>query len=144
MDRLTPERRSRNMARIGSRDTAPEMAVRQLLHRLGYRYRLYASYLPGRPDVVFTKRRRVVFVHGCYWHRHAGCRYAFTPKTHADFWLKKFAVNVDRDARVSRELAQSDWRALIIWSCETHDVNELSAKLIHFLGAPRCQGESSC
>lgn len=139
MDRVSPEQRSRNMARIGSRDTAPEMAVRRLLHARGYRYRLHAANLPGKPDIVFSARRRAVFVHGCYWHRHQGCRYAFTPATRPDFWLKKFAANVERDARVIEALSRQGWRVLVIWSCETQTPDGLAAKLTHFLdGAGGC------
>jgi DNA mismatch endonuclease, patch repair protein len=131
---MTAEQRSRNMARIRARDTAPEMIVRRLLHRLGYRYRLHDCYLPGKPDVVFHARRCILFVHGCYWHRHPGCRFAFLPKTRVDFWTSKFAANVERDARVTKQLQGAGWRVMAVWSCEVRRIDELSAKLTAFLG----------
>jgi DNA mismatch endonuclease (patch repair protein) len=138
-DHLSPEQRSLNMARIGSRDTAPEMTVRKLLHSRGFRYRLHDAKLPGKPDVVFPGRRKAVFVHGCYWHRHRGCRYAFTPVTRPDFWLRKFAANVERDARVIGELRCRGWQVLVVWSCETRDQAALASKLTDFLdGAAAC------
>jgi DNA mismatch endonuclease (patch repair protein) len=124
------------MARIRGRNTAPEMVVRRLLHRLGYRYRLHDCYLPGKPDVVFRGKRCILFVHGCYWHRHAECRFAFLPKTRADFWLSKFKANVERDARVTEQLQGAGWRVMVVWSCELRIVDELSAKLTAFLGPP--------
>ncbi|HTT78770.1 MAG TPA: very short patch repair endonuclease [Stellaceae bacterium] len=135
MDCMTAEQRSRNMARIRGRDTVPEMVVRRLLHRLGYRYRLHDRYLPGKPDLVFRAKRCILFVHGCYWHRHPGCRFAFVPQTRADFWTRKFARNVERDRRVTQELQDTGWRVLVVWSCEVGNVDELSANLVAFLGS---------
>ena len=106
------------MARICSGDTAPEIALRRELHGLGLRYRLHNSKLPGRPDLVFSRHRVVVFVHGCFWHRHAGCKIASTPKTNTSFWKTKFELNVARDARVLRELEGLSWRVLVAWECE--------------------------
>jgi DNA mismatch endonuclease (patch repair protein) len=133
MDCMTPQQRSRNMARIRSRNTGPEMAVRRLLHRMGYRYRLHGRYLPGKPDLVFRRRGCILFVHGCYWHRHAGCRFAFFPKSRVDFWTAKFAANVERDKRVIQQLQQAGWRVLVVWSCEISKADALSAKLRTFL-----------
>ena len=117
-DRLTRERRSWNMSRIRGRDTAPEKQVRSALHRAGYRFRLHRRDLPGRPDVVLPKYRTVVFVHGCFWHRHKGCRYAYTPKSRVAFWNAKFVSNVERDRRSARELRRLGWKVVTVWECE--------------------------
>lgn len=114
VDRVT---RSRMMAGIKGKDTKPELIVRRYLHRAGLRYRLHAK-LPGKPDLVFPKYRVVVFVHGCFWHRHEGCQYATTPANNAAFWQSKFQGNVRRDRRVQAELSELGWRVLIVWSCE--------------------------
>lgn len=113
VDRAT---RSRMMSGIRGRDTKPEKLVRSFLHRTGLRFRLHAS-LPGKPDLVFPKHRAVVFVHGCFWHRHAGCRYATTPSSNAEFWQAKFDANVARDSRVARQLRKEGWRVFVVWSC---------------------------
>jgi DNA mismatch endonuclease, patch repair protein len=134
-DRISSERRSRNMALIRSRDTAPELTVRRALHRLGYRYRLHVKSLPGKPDVVFSAKRRVLLVHGCFWHRHSGCRRAFIPESRKEFWAGKFASNVRRDLRILRELESLGWRVLIIWECETRST-KLRRQLTRFLGPP--------
>lgn len=116
-DRISADRRSWNMSRIRSRDTKPEVQVRSLLHRMGYRFRVCRGDLPGRPDIVLPKHKTVVFVHGCFWHRHKGCRFAYTPKSRLDFWSKKFEANVKRDREVSKQLRQLGWKVLIVWSC---------------------------
>ncbi|WP_415713066.1 very short patch repair endonuclease [Maridesulfovibrio sp.] len=121
MDHLTPEKRSWNMSRIRGKDTKPEMVVRSLLHRMGYRFRLHRKDLPGKPDIVLPKYKTVLFVHGCYWHRHEGCRHATVPKTNTDFWMNKFNKNIERDQRVRQELQQLGWRVVTIWECETKD-----------------------
>lgn len=126
--------RSALMARVGRRHTRPEMAVRRLLFARGYRYRLHAGDLPGRPDIVFRKRKKVIFVHGCFWHRHEGCSKATVPKTRRTFWLKKFRENRDRDARNESALTALGWMVLTVWECETVDESELSARLLAFLG----------
>ncbi len=125
MDRLTRERRSWNMSRIRSKDTAPEKAVRSALHRLGYRFRLHRRDLPGCPDIVLPRLRTVVFVNGCFWHRHPCCRFAYTPKTRTDFWKNKFDANVLRDTAVAESLKQLGWRVLIVWGCQTRQPTEL-------------------
>ena len=115
MDRLTPNQRSENMRRIRGKDSAPERAVRRLLHKLGYRYRLHRRDLPGRPDIVFPTRRKVIFVHGCFWHRHPGCKFAYNPKSRLEFWSTKFRQNVERDNRATAMLMASGWAVLVVW-----------------------------
>lgn len=132
-DSLTPEKRSWNMSRIRSRDTTPERAIRSLLHRLGFRFRLHAKGLPGKPDIVLAKHRAVVLVHGCFWHRHPGCRYATTPGTRTDWWQTKFTRNVQRDAAVRAALETADWRVLTVWACELRTPDALAARLVQFL-----------
>ena len=117
-DRISEQRRSWNMSRIRGKDTAPELHLRSLLHRAGYRFRLHHPTLPGRPDIVLPKYRAAVFVHGCYWHRHAGCPLAATPKTRTGFWQAKFDNTVRRDRRKARELAQLGWRVITVWECQ--------------------------
>lgn len=118
MDSLTPEKRSWNMSRIRGKDTRPEIAVRSLLHRMGYRFRTVDRNLPGKPDIVLPKYRTVILVHGCFWHRHPGCKYAYTPKSRLDFWEKKFGENVERDARNLSLLKQQRWFPIVVWECE--------------------------
>ena len=117
MDRLSPSRRSWNMAQIRGTNTKPELAVRSALHRLGFRFRLRSYGLPGRPDVVLVRLRVAVFVHGCFWHRHPDCRYASTPSTRPEFWASKFAANVARDNAVRSNLLLDGWRVATIWEC---------------------------
>ena len=114
VDRRT---RSRMMAAIRGRDTAPELALRRTLHAMGFRYRLHSRKLRGRPDIVLPRYRAVVFVHGCFWHRHEGCRYATTPATRPGFWKAKFAANVARDADVRSALIRDGWRVATVWEC---------------------------
>ena len=125
--------RSYNMSQIGGKDTKPEMAVRRILWHLGYRYRLHSKGLPGKPDVAFKSRKKVIFVHGCYWHRHPGCKYTTTPKSNVEFWNKKFRVNMERDKRVQRELREAGFRYLIVWECEIKNPVLLEKKLVTFL-----------
>ena len=129
-DRLTPERRSWNMSRIRGTNTKPELVVRKLLHEMGYRFRLHRADLPGRPDIVLPRHKTVVFVHGCYWHRHPGCRFAYTPKSRQSFWNAKFTSNVARDQRNQRDLKEAGWRVIVIWECETSDRDVLAQRLI--------------
>lgn len=116
-DFLSPAERSDRMSRIRGKDTQPELALRKVLHKLGLRYRLHGA-LPGKPDLVFPRYRTVVFVHGCFWHRHAGCNIASTPKSNTSFWLEKFEKNIARDARVAAQLEKEGWRVLVVWECE--------------------------
>ena len=117
-DRISPEHRSWNMSRIRGKDTGPELSLRSLLHRAGFRYRLHDTTLPGKPDLVFPRYRTGIFVHGCYWHRHSGCKYAATPRTRTDFWLAKFQGTVERDRRTAEALTQRGWRVITVWECE--------------------------
>ncbi|GAB2587703.1 DNA mismatch endonuclease Vsr [Ramlibacter solisilvae] len=128
-DRLSRLERSRNMSRIRSRDTEPELRVRRYLHAAGLRYKLHVRELPGCPDLVFPSRGLVLFVHGCFWHRHEGCRLAYVPKSNFVFWEAKFAANIGRDERVVARLASMGWRCDIVWECQTRDP-EMLAKLL--------------
>lgn len=133
MDTVSVKRRSEIMSRVRSRDMRPEMTVRRLVHRLGYRYRLHGKRLPGRPDLVFASRRRVIFVHGCFWHRHPACRQARTPKSRVQFWRTKLDRNRERDLANQRELLQMGWRFLVVWECELHDLESVKKQVICFL-----------
>lgn len=130
MDIVSREKRSAMMAGIGSRNTKPELAVRRVAHKLGLRFRLHRRDLPGSPDLVFPKRKIAVFVHGCYWHRHSGCQYAYTPKSNVEFWLNKLQTNVDRDVRIKQELEGGGWNVIVIWECETKHDNTIAELLI--------------
>ena len=129
-DRINSERRSWNMSRIRSKDTKPELHLRKALHRMGFRYRLHDRKLPGSPDLVFPKYKAVIFVHGCFWHRH-GCKWTTIPSSRKYFWNAKFAANVERDSKNVRELEALGWRVLIVWECELlkRDNNDLLEKL---------------
>lgn len=122
------------MRAVRSRGTKPEIVVRQLAHRLGYRFRLHRRDLPGTPDLVFPGRRKVIFVHGCFWHQHKGCRRATVPRSNVRFWRAKLAGNMKRDAEYRERLKAKGWRSLIIWECETKNEQRISAKLRRFLG----------
>ena len=132
-DIVDTKRRSEMMARIKGRDTAPERKVRSIAHRMGLRFRLHRKDLPGRPDLVFPKHRLVVFVHGCFWHRHEGCRFAYTPQSRVVFWTQKFAANVDRDARQEAALKELGWRVLVIWECETKNEAAVESRLAEII-----------
>ena len=128
-DIVDTKRRSEMMAGIKGRDTAPERKVRSIAHRMGLRFRLYRKDLPDRPDLVFPKHRLVVFVHGCFRHRHEGCRRTSIPRSRTSFWLEKFAANVDRDARQEAALKALGWRVYVIWQCETKDETAVERSL---------------
>lgn len=134
MDRLSVDRRSWLMSRVRGENTAPELTVRKYLHALGFRYRLHCKELPGKPDIVLPKYRTVVFVHGCFWHRHRGCRYASMPKSNVKFWMGKFELNVARDKRNVAALRKAGWRCLSIWGCETklnENLDRLAARIVN-------------
>ncbi len=133
MDIVDSQRRSEMMAGIKGRDTTPEIVVRRIAHGLGFRFRLYRKDLPGRPDISFPRHRVVVFVHGCFWHRHDGCRYAYTPKTRVRFWTEKFSQNVARDRRNDELLHNLGWRVHVIWECETRDKTAVKERLLDCL-----------
>jgi DNA mismatch endonuclease (patch repair protein) len=145
MDILTKQQRREVMSRIRAKDTAPERKVRSVLHGLGYRFRLHVCDLPGKPDIVLPKYKTVVLVHGCFWHRHAQCSFATTPKTRAAFWRLKFLANVARDRRNESSLRRMGWRVLLVWECEITDVPQLTHRLQRFLvAAKKRQGRPYC
>lgn len=132
-DKLSQEQRSRLMARVRSKNSGPEMIVRRLAFSLGYRFRLHGQKLPGCPDIVFPGRKKVIFVHGCFWHRHSGCKLATMPASRQEYWLPKFARTIERDAAAVLQLADMGWSALIIWECETKDVESMTNRIRQFL-----------
>lgn len=135
MDVHSPEQRRRNMAAIKGKNTKPELIVRRLSHRLGYRFRLHRRDLPGSPDLVFPRLRKVIFMHGCFWHMHK-CRWGrVTPKTNATFWQTKRAGNVARDRRNLAAIRREGWSALVLWECETRDPRQLEVKIATFLNS---------
>lgn len=135
-DTLTPEERSERMSRIRSKDTKPEMIVRRLVHGMGYRYRLHRRDLPGIPDLVFPSLKKVIFVHGCFWHRHPdpNCRLARLPKSRLDFWQPKLEANRERDMEKQAELSNLGWKSLVVWECQISDKEHLENKIRAFLG----------
>lgn len=129
-DTLTPQRRSWNMSRIRGADTKPELALRSLLHRQGFRFRLHEKSLPGKPDIVLPKYGTVIFVHGCFWHRHPNCKNATMPSTRSEFWRTKFDGNVRRDASNQKKLRAEGWRVVTVWECEIKRNPEKIAKAV--------------
>jgi DNA mismatch endonuclease, patch repair protein len=127
---------SRRMKRVRREDTAPEMAVRALLHAANYRFRLHLDSLPGKPDIVFTARKKVIFVHGCFWHRH-DCRRGRQPSSNVEYWNRKIEKNVERDERVLTELVNRGWQPFIVWECQLTNKSEALKRLVDFLGATR-------
>lgn len=134
MDIIDRQARSLLMGRIRGKDTKPEMVVRRIAHRLGFRFRLHRRDLPGSPDLVFPGRRKVVFVHGCYWHRHPGCRLTYEPKSNVEFWTDKFAANVARDQKALQALHDLGWDTLVIWECDAKDSDLVASRLSAYLG----------
>ena len=128
------EQRSRNMSAIKSKNTKPEIAVRKLLHSMGYRFRLHRKDLPGSPDIVLPKYKTVIFVHGCFWHRHENCKYASNPKTRKEFWESKFKANVKRDLEIQEKIKNIGWQSSVIWECELKDTYGLKDKIIDIFG----------
>lgn len=135
IDTLTPAARSERMSRIHGKDTQPEMKVRRLAHGMGYRYRLHRKDLPGRPDLVFSSRRKVIFVHGCFWHRHpdARCKLARLPKSNLSFWQSKLEGNRTRDLENQKKLVEDGWQVLVLWECELRDDSNLGQRIRGFL-----------
>lgn len=134
MDTVEKSVRSRMMAAVPQKDTRPEMIVRRLAHGMGFRYRLHVRDLPGTPDIVFPRLRKIILVHGCYWHRH-GCKRTTTPKSNRAFWTHKFDANQARDRKNSRTLRRMGWRVLVVWECWTYRTSWLTDKLVSFLTA---------
>ena len=132
MDTLSPKERSERMSRVKGTDTKPEMIVRRLVHRLGFRYRLHVRTLPGKPDLVFSGRRRVIFVSGCFWHRHRGCSMCRLAKSRLKFWKPKLEENRKRDLRNQRKLKKDGWTLLVIWECQLSDVKRLEQRISRF------------
>ena len=134
-DTLTPKERSERMSRIRSKDTKPEMIVRRLVHGMGYRYRLHRRNLPSIPDLVFPSRKKVIFVHGCFWHRHPdpGCKLARLPKSRLDFWKPKLEANRQRDLENIHKLSRQGWEVLVVWECEIDDKEQLENIIKSFL-----------
>ncbi len=129
-DSISKERRSWNMSRIKSKDTSPELYVRSTLHQAGFRFRLHVKEMPGKPDIVLPKYKTVIFVHGCFWHRHPGCSRSTTPSSNTDYWKTKFERNVERDKKEKEKLHNEGWNVVIIWECE---VKEKTKETISFL-----------
>lgn len=134
-DTLTPEQRSRQMARVRGKDSVPELALRRLVHGMGYRYRLHVRQLPGTPDMVFRGRGAVIFMHGCFWHRHPGCTRARIPKSREEFWTTKLEGNRRRDLRDQRRLRRMGWRVMVVWECQLDRPEVVAARVSRFLDA---------
>jgi DNA mismatch endonuclease, patch repair protein len=133
MDTLSPAQRSERMSRIRSKDTRPELVVRRLLYSLNFRYRLHQRNLPGIPDIVFAKRKKAIFVHGCFWHQHYGCKTSHIPKSRREFWTSKLEGNCVRDKANLRRLKASGWSVLVIWECQVRNLSRLETRLQRFL-----------
>ncbi len=138
MDTMTPVERGERMSQIRARDTSPEMIVRSFVHALGFSFRLHDRRLPGCPDLVFASRRKVIFVHGCFWHRHNRCDLARLPKSRLEFWLPKLEGNKQRDAQCRRALTALGWSSLVIWECELRDPLKVMFKTLMFLEDESC------
>lgn len=133
MDVFSREKRSQIMSRVSGKNTKPEIAVRSLLHNLGFRFRLHRTDLPGKPDITLSKHKKIIFVHGCFWHGHADCLRSKRPTTNEEFWRKKLDKNIERDKATVSALKQLGWDVLTVWACEVNDINKLKTKLILFL-----------
>lgn len=134
MDSLTPQERSERMSKVRCKNTAPELAVRSIVHRLGHRYRLHSRGLPGQPDLTFVKRRKIIFVHGCFWHRHENCKLARMPKSRLEFWGPKLEANRHRDVKTQESLKAAGWDVLVVWECELSDQAALTQMIKSYLG----------
>jgi DNA mismatch endonuclease (patch repair protein) len=134
-DKLSAERRSQNMRQISAKNTLPEMAVRRLVHRMGFRYRVHVPYLPGKPDLVFTRLKKIIEVRGCFWHQHKGCIDSHVPKSRIDYWRPKLRRNCRRDQKNEKKLRQLGWRILTLWECEVSCSPDLRRRVSRFLRA---------
>lgn len=134
MDVFSREKRSQIMSRVSGRNTKPEIAVRSSLHRMGYRFRLHRKDLPGKPDITLPKYKKVIFVHGCFWHGHEDCPRSKRPSTNEEFWREKLNKNIERDKETVTALKELGWDVLTVWACEVKDPNKLKTKLFSFLG----------
>lgn len=141
MDNLTPDQRSAQMSKVRSKDTKPEMFVRRLVHGMGYRYRLHVGTLPGKPDLVFPSRRKIIFVHGCFWHGH-DCPLGRIPKSRVEFWVGKIEANRSRDAVNIGKLERLGWTSLAVWECQLRGAGRLAGKIRRFLGVTSGNGSS--
>lgn len=133
-DTLSPAERSERMSRVRNKDSKAEKRVRSIVHGMGYRFRLHGHGLPGRPDLVFRSKRKVIFVHGCFWHRHSGCKLARMPKSRLEFWEPKLQGNAERDRRTQSDLEDMGWASLVVWECEVSDGDLVRKKVGEFLG----------
>lgn len=146
IDNLTPAQRSERMSRIRSKDTKPEIALRKALHRQGFRFRVHKTGMPGKPDIVLAKFRTAIFVHGCFWHRHPGCKVATTPKSNTRFWLDKFSRNVERDKWALSQLEGAGWQVIVVWECECDSPSKIAAtteRVSSLLLEPRAKATGS-
>ena len=132
-DVFSKEKRSQIMSKIRGRDTLPEKKVRSIIHRMGFRFSLHKKDLPGKPDIVLTRHKKIVLVHGCFWHGHNKCKFAYTPKTNTEFWVEKIKKNITRDKKVKQELQKRGWKVLEIWECEISYPKKLLQKISEFL-----------
>jgi DNA mismatch endonuclease (patch repair protein) len=139
MDVFGKDKRSQIMSRVRGKDTKPELIVRSLLHRMGYRFRIHRTDLPGNPDITLPKHKKVIFVHGCFWHGHLACARAKRPSTNVEFWQKKLDKNIQRDTQNIAKLVALGWTVLVIWQCEVKNLPNLKYKLEHFLGKNAAQ-----
>lgn len=137
MDIFNKSKRSWIMSHVKGKDTKPEILVRSIVHKLGYRFQTHKSDLPGKPDIVLVRHQKVIFVHGCFWHGHKRCVRSSRPQSNKSFWAKKLDKNIARDKRTRRELDKNGWKALIIWTCETKNILKLQNKIAKFLVEPK-------
>jgi len=133
MDTLTPAQRSERMSRVRSKDTKPEMVIRRLVHKMGFRYQLHVRGLPGNPDLVFPSRGKIIFVHGCFWHRHGTCKFTRWPKSRLEFWKPKLEQNRQRDQFIRKQLRKEGWRVLVLWECQLKRADALASRIRAFL-----------
>jgi len=142
MGKINRSKRSFNMSRIRGKDTKPELVVRKILFKNGYRYRLHSNRVVGKPDIIFEKRKKIIFVHGCFWHRHENCKYSTLPKTNKSFWNRKFDDNVRRDKYVRKQLLEMGYELMVIWECQTKNISDLETELLDFVGQVKLMDQS--